>query len=114
MRLDYQLTGPEDAPFLLLGSSLGTTHEMWAPQLEPLSERFRVVAFDRPGLVINLGLNLILIPRFGYIGASWATVATEIGLVLAGWLALRGVQHAVVSLRLLHQLVNGAGNERAR
>jgi O-antigen/teichoic acid export membrane protein len=42
------------------------------------------------GLVINLGLNSILIPRFGYIGASWATVATEIGLVLAGWLALRG------------------------
>jgi O-antigen/teichoic acid export membrane protein len=42
------------------------------------------------GLVINLGLNLILIPRFGYIGASWATVATEIGLVLTGWVALRG------------------------
>jgi O-antigen/teichoic acid export membrane protein len=42
------------------------------------------------GLVINFGLNIILIPRFGYIGASWATVATEMGLVLTGWLALRG------------------------
>ncbi|MGH7721874.1 MAG: flippase [Candidatus Dormibacteria bacterium] len=41
------------------------------------------------GLVINFGLNMILIPRFGYIGASWATVATEVGLVLTGWLALR-------------------------
>jgi O-antigen/teichoic acid export membrane protein len=41
------------------------------------------------GLAINLVLNIILIPKFGYIGASWATVATEIGLVIAGWLALR-------------------------
>jgi O-antigen/teichoic acid export membrane protein len=43
------------------------------------------------GLVINFTLNIILIPRFGYVGASWATVATEIGLVTAGWVALRRV-----------------------
>jgi O-antigen/teichoic acid export membrane protein len=41
------------------------------------------------GLAVNFLLNIILIPQFGYIGASWATVATEIGLVIAGWLALR-------------------------
>jgi O-antigen/teichoic acid export membrane protein len=52
------------------------------------------------GLVINLGLNMILIPRFGYLGASWATVATEMGLALTGWLALRsalGPLHVVRS-----------------
>src|SRR4029077_19415948 len=43
------------------------------------------------GLVINFVLNIILIPRFGYLGASWATVATEVGLVTTGWLALRAV-----------------------
>jgi O-antigen/teichoic acid export membrane protein len=37
-------------------------------------------------LVANLGLNLILIPLFGYQGASWATVLTEVTLGLAGWL----------------------------
>ncbi len=42
------------------------------------------------GLVVNLVLNLVLIPRFGYIGASWATVVTEMALVLTGWLSLRG------------------------
>ncbi|MEO8745733.1 MAG: flippase [Candidatus Dormiibacterota bacterium] len=36
-------------------------------------------------LVANLALNLTLIPIFGYIGASWATVATEIVLGAAGW-----------------------------
>jgi O-antigen/teichoic acid export membrane protein len=36
-------------------------------------------------LVVNLVLNLILIPPFGYIAASWTTVATEVVLVSAGW-----------------------------
>lgn len=36
-------------------------------------------------LVANLALNLTLIPLFGYQGASWATVATELVLATAGW-----------------------------
>ena len=36
-------------------------------------------------LVANLALNLTLIPLFGYQGASWATVATELVLAIAGW-----------------------------
>ncbi len=37
-------------------------------------------------LVANLALNLSLIPPFGYQGASWATVATELALGTAGWI----------------------------
>jgi len=37
-------------------------------------------------LVANVTLNLALIPPFSYIGASWATVATEIVLGTAGWI----------------------------
>lgn len=36
-------------------------------------------------LIANVALNLVLIPRFGYIGASWATVATEIVLGSVSW-----------------------------
>jgi O-antigen/teichoic acid export membrane protein len=36
-------------------------------------------------LVVNLVLNLILIPPYGYIAASWTTVFTEIVLVGVGW-----------------------------
>lgn len=36
-------------------------------------------------LVANLGLNLALIPTFGYLGSSWATVITEIVLGSVGW-----------------------------
>ncbi len=36
-------------------------------------------------LVANLALNLTLIPLFGYLGSSWATVMTELVLAIAGW-----------------------------
>jgi O-antigen/teichoic acid export membrane protein len=36
-------------------------------------------------MVVNIGLNLALIPRFGYLGASWATVLTELALCAMGW-----------------------------
>ncbi len=37
-------------------------------------------------LLANVALNLVLIPFFGYIGASWATVLTEVVLGVAGWI----------------------------
>ncbi|MEV8372891.1 3-oxoadipate enol-lactonase [Kribbella sp. NPDC056861] len=97
MRLNYQATGPEDAPVVLLGSSLGTTHAMWAPQLDALSERFRVIAFDHRGhgdsdapdgpyAIEDLGgdvielLNELLIERASYVGIS---IGGAVGLWLA-------------------------------
>ncbi|MBV9101060.1 MAG: flippase [Candidatus Dormibacteraeota bacterium] len=41
------------------------------------------------GLVVNVGVNLVVIPRYGYIGASWAVVVTEAALVVVGWFVLR-------------------------
>ncbi|TDW94775.1 MULTISPECIES: 3-oxoadipate enol-lactonase [Kribbella] len=49
MRLNYVETGPADAPVVLLGSSLGADQGMWAPQVDVLAKRFRVVAFDHRG-----------------------------------------------------------------
>jgi O-antigen/teichoic acid export membrane protein len=37
-------------------------------------------------LLINIGLNLILIPTVGFVGAAWATVATEIALGVVAWM----------------------------
>lgn len=45
----HRFDGPEDAPVLLLSNSLGTTHEMWEPQLAALTEYFRVLRYDRRG-----------------------------------------------------------------
>jgi 3-oxoadipate enol-lactonase len=48
-RLGYNLTGPAGAPLLVLGGSLGTTREMWRPQLSELTRRWRVLRFDHRG-----------------------------------------------------------------
>jgi len=40
-------------------------------------------------LVVNLALNLILIPPFGYLGAAAASTITEVALFAGGWWLLR-------------------------
>lgn len=41
--------GPDDAPLLLLGPSLGTSTILWANALPALRARYRVAAWDLPG-----------------------------------------------------------------
>lgn len=45
----YTMTGPEGAPVLILSNSLGTTLDMWAPQLSALSTHYRVLRYDTRG-----------------------------------------------------------------
>jgi 3-oxoadipate enol-lactonase len=47
--LAHRFDGPEDAPVLVLGSSLGTTGAMWDDQLAAFSERLRVLRYDTRG-----------------------------------------------------------------
>jgi O-antigen/teichoic acid export membrane protein len=49
-------------------------------------------------VVFNIGINLIILPRYGYLGASWTTVVTEV--LLAGgffWI----LQHSFFRLPLM-------------
>jgi 3-oxoadipate enol-lactonase len=45
----FRVDGPPDAPVLVLANSLGTTTEMWVPQLPAFAKRFRVLRYDHPG-----------------------------------------------------------------
>ncbi|RTG47738.1 alpha/beta fold hydrolase, partial [Serratia marcescens] len=49
MDIEYRLDGPADAPLLVLSNSLGTTFEMWQPQLAALTERFRLLRYNQRG-----------------------------------------------------------------
>ena len=60
------------------------------------------------GLVINVVLNLFLIPAYGYIGASWAVVLTEIGLVVVGWATLWRLGIAIPVPKLAWRIVISA------
>ncbi|WUI03474.1 3-oxoadipate enol-lactonase [Spirillospora sp. NBC_00431] len=45
----HRLDGPVDAPVVVLGPSLGTTTDLWAPQLPALTRSWRVLRYDLPG-----------------------------------------------------------------
>ena len=45
----YQVDGTPERPAVLLANSLGTTLEMWEPQVAALSERYRVLRYDSRG-----------------------------------------------------------------
>ncbi len=45
----YRIDGPADAPVVVLSNSIGSTSDMWEPQVPALSERFRVVRYETRG-----------------------------------------------------------------
>ncbi len=47
--LGHDVDGPDDAPVVVLGSSLGTDRTMWEPQVAALAQRYRVVRYDHRG-----------------------------------------------------------------
>jgi 3-oxoadipate enol-lactonase len=49
VELYHVIDGPEDAPVLLLGPSLGTSTDVWERNIGPLAERFRVIRYDHRG-----------------------------------------------------------------
>ena len=47
--IHYQLDGDEKNPVLVMSNSLGTTLDMWAPQVAALAARFRLLRYDTRG-----------------------------------------------------------------
>jgi 3-oxoadipate enol-lactonase len=47
--IHVEVEGPERAPVLMLGNSLGTTIDMWADQRAAFTQHFRLVRYDRRG-----------------------------------------------------------------
>ena len=49
VRLHAVVEGPANAPVVLLAGSLGSSLQMWEPQVPALAGRFRVVRYDTRG-----------------------------------------------------------------
>ena len=95
----HRIDGPAGAPVLLLGSSLGTTADMWAPQVPTLAQRFRVVRYEHPGhgepstpipptpiTIADLGTGVVeLLDHLGVERASLAGVS--LGGMVSMWVA---------------------------
>lgn len=108
MRLNYVETGSADAPVVLLGSSLGASQAMWAPQVDVLAQRFRVLAFDHRGhggsdvpagpyTIDDLGGDVL-----GLLDTLEIEQASYVGISLGGAIGLWLAEHAP---ERLHRLV---------
>jgi len=49
MTLHHELTGPANAPCIVLSTSLGARMQMWQPQMQALTQHFRVLRYDMRG-----------------------------------------------------------------
>ncbi|MGW0911417.1 bifunctional 3-oxoadipate enol-lactonase/4-carboxymuconolactone decarboxylase PcaDC [Streptomyces sp. NPDC002784] len=95
--LQYRFDGPQDAPVLILGPSLGTTWHMWDRQVPELTKQWRVFRFDLPGhggapaypagSVAELATRLLVtldglgVQRFGYAGCAFGgAIGVELAL----------------------------------
>jgi 3-oxoadipate enol-lactonase len=88
---------PRDAPVLVLGNSLGTTSELWQPQLPVLRRHFRVVQYELRGhggspapagsyTLADLGGDLLrLLDERGFGAVSYCGVS--LGGMIGMWLA---------------------------
>lgn len=97
MRLAYRLDGPEDAPVVVLSNALGTTLEMWRPQVRALAVTRRLLRYDHRGhgrsevppgpyAIADLGADLLeLLDRLGIERCSFAGIS--LGGVIGMWLA---------------------------
>jgi 3-oxoadipate enol-lactonase len=45
----HRLDGPDGAPVVVLGPSLGTSMDLWLPQMPALTRAWRVLRYDLPG-----------------------------------------------------------------
>jgi 3-oxoadipate enol-lactonase len=100
-RLYYELEGRDDAPLLVLSNSLGTTLDMWAPQMPALLQHFRVLRHDARGhgrsdvtpgpyTIVQLGEDVLaLMDHLGIARAHFCGLS--MGGMIGMWL---GTHHA--------------------
>jgi 3-oxoadipate enol-lactonase len=69
MPLHHTLDGPHGAPVLVLSGSLGTTVDMWSPQLDALSRGWRVLRVDHPGHGRSMAPRPLYGPKVGWGGS---------------------------------------------
>ena len=101
-RLYYKLSGAATGPVLLFSNSLGTTVEMWEPQLAAFESRYRILRYDMRGhgqsdvtpgpcSIAALGQDVVAlldelrIPKVHFCGLS-------VGGVIGQWLGVNAAQ----------------------
>jgi len=88
-----------------LGIVFMFVNNAWIGSLNAVDRQVAFTWAALASLVVNVGLNLVLIPAHGYLGAAWATVLTEAVLFALGWLLTPRYVRPVPLVRLPWRVV---------
>ena len=117
--------GPASAPVLMLSNSLGTDLHMWDMQVTPLSERFRLLRYDRRGhgrsavppgpySMERLGRDVLgILDHLGIESIDWCGLS--MGGMVGQWLganAPRRIRRLVLANTSCYYPLKGPGTER--
>jgi 3-oxoadipate enol-lactonase len=96
--MHHLVAGPADAPALVLSNSLGSDLAIWDPQVEALSERFRVIRYDTrghgaspapPGPYELADLGGDVLELLDHLGIERASICgVSLGAMTAMWLGI--------------------------
>lgn len=85
----YAASGPSLRVLAWAGAAMFVTN-VFAPLVVALDRRRTLVFATALGLATNVGLNVVLIPHFGPVGAAWATMVTEVTVTAPlAWVSAR-------------------------
>jgi 3-oxoadipate enol-lactonase len=101
--LHHVVTGPADAPTVVFSGSLGTRLTMWDPQVQALSDRFRIVRCDvrghggspvppGPYAIDDLGADLLALLQ-ALDARRVRLVGLSIGAMMSLWVAAHAPEH---------------------
>jgi O-antigen/teichoic acid export membrane protein len=90
---------------LALGIVFMFVNNTWIATLNAIDRQAAFTWAALASLVVNVGLNLVLIPAYGYLGAAFATVLTEAVLFVIGWLLTRRYLRSVPVVRLSWRVI---------
>ncbi|CAM5458145.1 3-oxoadipate enol-lactonase 2 OS=Afipia felis OX=1035 GN=catD_3 PE=4 SV=1 [Afipia felis] len=95
--INVQVDGRKDAPPLMFSNSMGCSLEMWQPQMAALTQKFRVIRYDRRGhgksAMSNVGYSverfgkdaIAILDHLGVTKTHWCGIS--LGGVVGQWMA---------------------------
>jgi O-antigen/teichoic acid export membrane protein len=85
------LQGHRVIPLVLAGYVAWAVYQVVSTTFYVREKTLAITALVGGAAALNLVLNAVLVSRFGYLGAGWATLATFVALAAASWIVAERV-----------------------
>lgn len=96
-------------PLITVGYTFWAVYHITQIPLYIAKDTAPLMSINGGALILNVALNAWLVPRYGFVGSGWATLATFAALAVAGMFEARRVMSVPFELRRLALTVGAVG-----